>query len=220
MEVMAVDRMLRAEMRESEKVNSWPYPLRYFWTQLWGYCDDWGRGRRDPRLVKSGVMPLDDEATYEVVDRWMTGLESAGVIQCYTVDGKVYFECVNWDESQDPPYRRKTAVPDPQGNIPAPRKSSGKFQKVSAEREGEREEEEKGKGKGADAPPSPFCPRHPQGTDDPCKGCGNARRLRADWDAAEKAKPSQSHRRPRKGDGHDCSADGNGWCSMCGEKAA
>ena len=49
---MAQDRMLRQSMRTSEKVNAWPIPLRYFWTQLWGYCDDWGRGRRDPRLAR------------------------------------------------------------------------------------------------------------------------------------------------------------------------
>jgi len=214
---MAVDRMLRAEMRESEKVNSWPYPLRYFWTQLWGYCDDWGRGRRDPRLVKSGVMPLDDEATYEVVDRWMNGLESAGVIQCYTVEEKVYFEVVNWGESQEIPYRRKTNIPSPSGEIPTPQKSSGKFQKVSAEREREREIEREGES--ADAPPSPFCLRHPGGTDDPCKRCGDARRIRAEWDEKQKA-PRRLQPPPKKGDGHVCSDVGSGYCAKCGEKVA
>jgi hypothetical protein len=217
MEVMAVDRMLRAEMRESEKVNSWPYPLRYFWTQLWGYCDDWGRGRRDPRLVKSGVMPLDDEATYEVVDRWMTGLELAGVIQCYTVEGKVYFECVNWDEAQQIVYRKKTITPDRSGVIPKAGKSSGKFQKDSPEGEGEGEREVEGEG--ASAPPSRFCRRHPEGTDDPCKRCGDARRIRAEWDEKQKA-PRRLQPPPKKGDGHTCVDVGSGYCASCGEKAA
>lgn len=182
---MASDRMIRAAMRESETVNGWPYSLRYFWTQLWGYCDDFGRGRRDPRLVKAGTLPIDDEATVEVVDRWMSGLESAGVIRGYVIDGKDYFEVVNWDEHQEITYRKKTGVPGPDGVLPNSGKSSGKFQKVLHEGEGEGEREVEGEGARGARPPA-FCPKHPTGTDQPCRGCGDARRERAAWDKAQK----------------------------------
>jgi hypothetical protein len=215
---VASDRMIRAAMRESETVNGWPYALRYFWTQLWGYCDDFGRGRRDPRLVKAGTLPIDDEATVEVVDRWMSGLESAGVIRAYVIDGKDYFEVVNWDEHQEITYKKKTGVPAPDGRFPTPGKSSGKFQKSPQEGEGEREGEIEG-GDVQNTPPPPFCPKHPKGTDDPCRACGNARRNRTAWESEQKNKPIGLGKRPRKGD-HPCVDDGNGWCPKCGEKAA
>lgn len=33
------------------------------------------------------------------------------------------------------------------------------------------------------SPPDPFCPRHPAGTDKPCKACGNARLAFKAWEA-------------------------------------
>ncbi|MET4780830.1 hypothetical protein ABIB56_000812 [Glaciihabitans sp. UYNi722] len=174
---MAQDRMLRASMRSSEKVNSWPIPLRYFWTQLWGYCDDHGRGRYDPRLIVADTFPMDDEVDTNTVSRWMQALTMAGVIASYEVDGKKYFECVNWSEHQEPPYLKRTEIPDRSGVVPIPGKRSGKVQKDSEKSrpiEGEVEVEEKGKGKAPN--PSPFCEKHPQGTDAPCRRCGDARK--------------------------------------------
>lgn len=169
---MAEDRMIRASMRESEKVNGWPIPLRYFWTQLWGYCDSYGRGRRNARLVCAGTFPLDEEVTTQTVERWMVALEKAGVIRSYEVENKTYFECIGWDEHQSISYRKRTDIPDSSGQIPEFQKSSGKVRKVSHQGEGEGEVEREVEG-GA---PTPFCKKHPKGTDDPCRACGNARR--------------------------------------------
>jgi hypothetical protein len=190
---MAQDRMLRASMRTSEKVNDWPIPLRYFWTQLWGYCDDHGRGRYDSRLIVADTFPIDDEVSSAVVSRWMQALEMARVIRSYEVDGKKYFECVNWSEHQEPTYLKKTDIPDESGIVPKPGKRSEKVQNISESsrpiegkgREGE--VEEKGN---AQSTLAPFCKQHPSGTDKPCRACGNARRA---FDAAvvvEKNKPT------------------------------
>lgn len=216
---MAQDRMLRAAMRESDTVNGWPYALRYFWTQLWGYCDDWGRGRRDPRLVKAGVAPIDDEATVETVGRWMDGLESAGVIHGYEWAGKVYFEVVNWDEHQPMLYRRKTDIPDSSGMIPKPGKRSETFEKTPLEVGEEVEEEVEGEGVSRTPPPA-FCPKHPGGTDQPCRACGNARRRLDAWKLTEHTKPTLTPVAARPGDGHKHVADEHGYCPKCGEKAA
>lgn len=168
---MAEDRMLRASMRTSEKVNSWPIPVRYFWTQLWGYCDSYGRGRRDARLVCAGTFPLDEEVTAQTVERWMVALETAGVIRSYEVDGKTYFECIGWDEHQDIRYRKRTTIPDSVGDIPGLTKSSEKFRKSAHQIEGEGEVEGEIEG----GKPSPFCTKHPKGTNQDCRACGNAR---------------------------------------------
>lgn len=166
--------MIRASMRASEKVSGWPFELRYFWTQLWGYCDDFGRGRYDTRLLKAGVIPLDDDVTPERVGRWMQALELAGVIQAYEVGGKRYFECVNWHEHQESPYFRRTDVPGRDGSIPTPGKRSEVLQNIlesfsRIEGEGKRKE---GEGKST---PTPFCSKHPEGTDTPCRACKTAR---------------------------------------------
>jgi len=166
--------MIRASMRTSEKVNSWPIPLRYFWTQLWGYCDSYGRGRRDSRLVFAGTFPMDEEVDAKTVERWMHALETAGVIEVYEVAGKQYFECLNWDEHQDIRYRKKTNVPDRFGVIPGSAKSSEKFPKDSHQGEGEVEGEIEGEGESVNAP-TPFCKKHPHGTDTPCRACQRAR---------------------------------------------
>lgn len=34
-----------------------------------------------------------------------------------------------------------------------------------------------------ETPPSPHCPRHPGGTDAPCRACGDAKRARREWEA-------------------------------------
>jgi hypothetical protein len=184
---MAQDRMLRASMRSSEKVNSWPIPVRYFWTQLWGYCDDHGRGRYDPRLIVADTFPIDDEVTATTVSRWMQALELAGVISVYEVAGKAYFECVNWDEHQDLPYLRKTEVPDRFGDVPEPAKrskkileSSGKVPPKGRGREGEIE------GGKADAEPPLFCSAHPNGSAQRCGRCADARRLHEQWERVTK----------------------------------
>ena len=190
---MAEDRMIRGSMRESEKVNGWPIPLRYFWTQLWGYCDSWGRGRRDPRLVYAGTFPLDEEVDAKTVERWLHALETAGVIESYEVGGKRYFECVNWPEHQEITYLKKTDIPDRFGIVPKAGKNSGKVpeksrkvQNIPAQGEGEGEVEGEIEGEGESAGAlTPFCIKHPSGTDKPCRACGNARRV---YDAALFAK--------------------------------
>lgn len=183
---MAEDRMIRESMRSSEKVSGWPFELRYFWTQLWGYCDDFGRGRNDNRLLKAGTFPLDDDVTPERVGRWMQALEMAGVIASYQVAGKAYFECVNWHEHQELPYFRRTDIPDLCGHVPTSGKRSEVLQKVlehSCRIEGNRKEIER-EGKAPKVALSPFCPKHPSGTETSCKACGNARLA---YDAAKLA---------------------------------
>lgn len=222
---MAQDRMIRASMRTSEKVNSWPIPLRFFWTQLWGFCDDHGRGRHEPRLIVADAFPMDDEVTTEVVSRWMQALELAGVIRVYEVGGKRYFECVNWDEHQEPPYYKKTDVPDPSGVIPEPSKRSKKVLEdsgnVSPNRRGI-EGEVEGEGESAQRPPvdnsdpSPFCRKHPQGTTKNCRPCADARRAHQAWLRKRADKPATLPPRTDETPAHDHRWVAGGTCMFPG----
>ena len=51
-------------------------------------ADDLGRFTADPRLIKSACFPLLPELTPESISRWLGECEAAGLIQCYTTDGK------------------------------------------------------------------------------------------------------------------------------------
>jgi hypothetical protein len=103
--------MLKHDLRTSEKVASWPIPIRYFWTLLWGYVDDHGKGKDSPLLVKADCFPLDEDITAETMDKWLWHLSDAHVIERYTVDGTNYIAVINWPEHQKPPHPTKDILP-------------------------------------------------------------------------------------------------------------
>lgn len=110
---MARIRSIKPEIRISEKVNSWPVELRYFWIMLWGYVDDHGRGRDNSKLIVADTYPLDDSVSAEDVSRWLEILASAKVIQRYTIDGKRYLSITNWSEHQRPSHPARSVIPEP-----------------------------------------------------------------------------------------------------------
>lgn len=108
---MARIRMIKPEVRTSEKVASWPIEVRYFWVLLWGYVDDYGRGKDSPKLVKADCFPLDEDVTAEVIDGWLWLLSDAGVVIRYEVDGVQYLCIKNWAEHQKPQHKGKDVFP-------------------------------------------------------------------------------------------------------------
>jgi hypothetical protein len=192
---MAEDRMMRASLRSSEVVNSWPIPLRFFWTQLWGYCDSWGRGRYDTRLIKADAFPLDDEVDAEMVGRWMQALEMSGVIVRYEVSARLYFFAPGWDDSQSIRYKKKSDIPEPSAALRKAAEKSARLGNVSLQ--GEVEVEVEGEGESAhvrppvdNSEPSQYCNEHPTGTTSKCGLCGDARRAHGAWERARKNRPT------------------------------
>lgn len=110
---MARIRSIKPEIRTSEKVNSWPVEIRYFWIMLWGYVDDYGKGRDNTKLIVADTYPLDDDVTPEIIESWLTVLARDGVIRRYEVDGKRYLLVLNWSEHQKPSHPGKSVIPDP-----------------------------------------------------------------------------------------------------------
>ncbi|WP_051637269.1 hypothetical protein [Rhodococcus sp. UNC363MFTsu5.1] len=47
-------------------------------------------------------------------------------------------------------------------------------------------------------PPTPHCPKHPQGTDAPCRACGAARQAREAWDLTESRRRIEVQRAERE----------------------
>lgn len=132
---MARIRSIKPEIRTSEKVCSWPIEVRYFWIMLWGYVDDYGKGRDNARLIKADSYPLDDDITAKDVERWMKILEKDRVIRRYTVEDKQYFLILNWSEHQKPSHPAKSVIPWPEPESDLVQEESGNspedYQRVS-----------------------------------------------------------------------------------------
>jgi hypothetical protein len=109
---MAKARMVRSEIRTSTVVAEWPLEARYFWILLWGYVDDYGRGKDNVKLIKADCFPLDDSVTTEMVDEWLWLFAEAGVIVRYTVEGCDFLAVKNWAEHQKVPHPGKDNFPD------------------------------------------------------------------------------------------------------------
>lgn len=109
---MAKIRMIKTEVRTSEKVASWPLEVRYFWILLWGYVDDHGKGKDNALLIKADCFPLDENITSETVDKWLCVLADSGVIVRYEVAGVKYLAVKNWHEHQKPQHPGKDLFPN------------------------------------------------------------------------------------------------------------
>lgn len=110
---MARIRSIKPEIRISEKVNSWPIEVRYFWIMLWGYVDDFGKGRDNAKLIVADTYPLDDNVSADDVAGWLDVLAASEVITRYTVAGANYLAVINWQEHQRPSHPAKSVIPDP-----------------------------------------------------------------------------------------------------------
>lgn len=136
---MARARVVRPELRTSEKVCSWPIEVRYFFVLLWGYVDDHGKGKDNARLIKADCFPLDDDVSAAQVESWLEMLAEAGVIVRYTVDGCDFLAFPHWQEHQKVSHPTKDVYPDftaanatIRGAREALRKSSGDSPEVLA----------------------------------------------------------------------------------------
>ncbi len=97
---MARGRWIKPSLFSSLTVTRWPVPVRWTFVGLWTYCDDYGRGRDEPRLVKAEVWPLDDTVTVKKVTEHLAQIEKTGPLCRYKVDGEDYLHITSWGEHQ------------------------------------------------------------------------------------------------------------------------
>lgn len=115
---MARIRSIKPEFCTSEAIAVLPRDLRLHFIQLWTYADDHGRGKDEPRVIKGAIWPIDDDVSSEQVEAWQAALAVAGRIVRYTVDGRPFFEVVNWHEHQKPNRRTDSKLPGPDQGVP------------------------------------------------------------------------------------------------------
>lgn len=95
-------------------------PCRLHYVMLWTYADDEGRGVDDAMLLKSGCWPADRSVTDEDVEGFQAELERNGQIVRYVVNGRPYFEIVNFREHQRPNKPLPSKLPAPDEATPEP----------------------------------------------------------------------------------------------------
>lgn len=199
MAVTSRQRSVPPSMFADEVLLELPTDVRLTGLGLRFFANEQGRQTANPILLKGSLYPLTDEVTAEVLDAHLVRLEDVGYIRLYVVAGRTYFQVVDWpsvdkrgiDMSRVPP-----PPPDPSSIGQTDSESSTQTLAVV---EGEKREEREGGGERegeesvGEAPqgsrsrllgtpkPSPFCRKHPDGTDRPCPPCGRARLAHGEW---------------------------------------
>ncbi len=172
-------RVVTPEGFSRDELLSLPPAIRLTEIGLRLYADDHGRERVNQRLMLARLYPMDREMTESDIDEHLLQLDDAGAIVVYDAAGETYFSLTDWPKVDRPQDSRHPSPPS--------RMNRERFVAGEREREGEWERESRDEGGYArtdrdSGPPDPFCPAHPDGTDDPCRPCGVRRLRRKKWD--------------------------------------
>jgi len=211
---MAVTNRLRSvppSMASDEVLLELDPEIRLTGLLLRFYVDDHGRGSANPELVRSQLYPLTPDLDGEVVEWHLAVLEGVGYIRTYKADKKLLLQVVEWP-SQDRAQPSRLPAPPDEDPPPSPDASRGSREALATssrasreplavvekreERGEERASGESGAGEESEAArarallvgkpePSPFCKKHPTGTDGKCMPCGRARLAHGQWVKAQ-----------------------------------
>lgn len=172
-------RVVTPEGFSRDELLSLPPAIRLTEIGLRLYADDHGREKVNQRLMLARLYPMDREMTESDIDEHLLQLDDAGAIVVYDASGETYFSLTDWPKVDRPQDSRH----------PSPPSRTNRERFVAGEREREGEWGRESRDEGGDArtdrdsgPPDPFCPAHPDGTDDPCRPCGVRRLRRKKWD--------------------------------------
>lgn len=187
---MARIRTIKPGFFTSEDIAALSFAARLTFIGLWTYVDDAGRGKANPRLVKAALWPLDDDVDVEQVVELLEELEREGRILLYEVAGIDYLEVLGWRLHQRIDRPSPSTIPPPPGSEPPAPPRDGLDERSPSDpirrgREGKGRE-----GTRASARPAPTCSAHPNGTNAPCRPCGDARRAHDAWRPVVAAFPS------------------------------
>lgn len=180
---MTRQRTIQAELWRRWKWVSLDPLTRLTSIGLQASADDHGRGPVEPLLIKADIYPLDEAVTADVILEHVLDLDAAEFLTLYQVGTDTFFQVVNWPRVDRPnPSDIPPPPPEPLAN------GSGSGPEPFRVVEGERRERARERGESAaggeaasgtdpesDEAPPPFCTAHPNGTTDPCRGCGLAR---------------------------------------------
>ena len=207
---MAVTNRLRSfppSMVTDEALLELDTEIRFTGLALRMYVDDHGRGPARPSLIRSQLYPLSPEITDEAIEWHLAVLEDVGYIRTYKADERMLLHMVEWP-SQDraqpsrlpPPPDDAPVSPDASRGPREPLATSSRAPREDVAVVGGRKEGEEGRGEGGaqgggeaggagrarallagTEEPSPFCSKHPIGTEEKCGPCGGARKRNEAW---------------------------------------
>jgi len=167
---------------------------RLFYIGTWNFamCDQ-GHLPDDPMGLKLKILPADPVDATGLVDEL---LESGRLQRISISDGRTFLWAPKFSEWQTSDTRNKPRCPvcrdtaNP-AETPTGFAGNGGDSTNPTLRGGEgKGGDVEGRGSATGAPPSAFCPSHPNGTTGKCGPCGDARRARKAYDEQQKAKPS------------------------------
>ena len=157
---------------------------RLFFIALWNWADDWGIGTANSKQLIGFAFPNDDDVTVADFPRLRTEVADCYGVQWYTVDARPYFAIPSWDQHQKNERRAAKRNPTPDQGIPFDAEMHGTSARPHGNAPvGTGEQGNRGTGgvRGETPPPTPFCKRHPEGTEAPCAACKKAR---IEWEAS------------------------------------
>ncbi|WP_336633422.1 MULTISPECIES: hypothetical protein [unclassified Microbacterium] len=181
-------RVVTPEGVTRDEILSLPRDVRLTEILLRLYADDHGREKVNQRLMLARLYPMDRDMTESTIDEHLLLLDEADAITLYDASGSTFFSMTDWpkvDRPQDsrypPPPSRSVRDPFVAGERERARERESEY---GSEWDGERGHARTDRESG---PPDPFCPAHPDGTDDPCRPCGVRRLRRKKWDDEQMA---------------------------------
>lgn len=108
---MARIRSIKPEFPQSETIGKLSRDARLLFILLWTIVDDSGKSRGSSRMLASVLFPYDDDAR-ELIDGWLSELETNSCIRLYEVDGSTYLEICNWLKHQKIDHPSPSRLPE------------------------------------------------------------------------------------------------------------
>lgn len=117
---MARIRSIKPEVRKSDTVAAWPREVRLAWVYLWGYLDDYGRGKDDMRLIVAECFPLDRDVTERKMERWIALMaekpehdedEDLPPLCRYEVRHRHFLHATKWTDHQKVSHPQASRIP-------------------------------------------------------------------------------------------------------------
>jgi hypothetical protein len=128
---MARIRTIKPEFPQSESMGRVSRDARLLFVLLWTVCDDAGRSRGDPRLLKGLLFPYD-EVAYSEIEAWLAELEAEGCLTQYAREGSRYLAIRNWLSHQKIDRPSRSRLPEPPETVAKAREDSRDSREASS----------------------------------------------------------------------------------------
>ncbi len=109
---MARKRMIDPDFWIDEKLGQCTRDERLLFMGLISNADDEGKGRANPKLIKSAVFPYDDDISAESVGKMMGELAEKGIAMIYEADGQEFYWLPNFLKHQKINRPAPSKIPD------------------------------------------------------------------------------------------------------------